>query len=135
MSESTPMAGNVLLDTNVVIALFAGDRAVLRRKRTSERVFVPATVIGELAYGALKSTQAHTNLAKIGELVNSSVVLPCDTATAHHYGEVKSQLHKSGQLLPDNDLWIAALALQHHLTLITRDGHFARIEGLSVEAW
>jgi len=40
-----------------------------------------------------------------------------------------------GRPIPDNDLWIAAVALQHRLILVTRDGHFSNINGLIVEFW
>jgi len=51
------------------------------------------------------------------------------------YGEIKSKLHRAGRPLPENDIWIAAIALQHDLTLATRDGHFAAIEGLRTILW
>ncbi|TDA70360.1 MAG: type II toxin-antitoxin system VapC family toxin [Clostridia bacterium] len=55
--------------------------------------------------------------------------------TAYYYGQVKAQLKVKGHPIPENDIWIAAAALQHGLTLVSRDTHFKPIEGLSLEAW
>lgn len=59
----------------------------------------------------------------------------CDEATARMYGEVKAALRKKGRPIPENDVWIAALARQYDLRLISRDKHFATVENLDVEAW
>ena len=65
----------------------------------------------------------------------AAAVLPCDRATAARYGELKAALRAQGTPIPENDLWIAALARQHALTLVTRDAHFAGVRGLVVERW
>ncbi|HID51436.1 MAG TPA: type II toxin-antitoxin system VapC family toxin [Anaerolineae bacterium] len=62
-------------------------------------------------------------------------MLSCDIGTAHVYGKVKDNLRKKGRPIPENDVWIAALAIEHNLTLATRDAHFAEIEKLETEAW
>jgi tRNA(fMet)-specific endonuclease VapC len=62
-------------------------------------------------------------------------VLACDAITATYYGNVKDQLRLKGKPIPENDIWIAALALQHDLVLISRDEHFKVIEQLKVETW
>ncbi|NJO80161.1 MAG: type II toxin-antitoxin system VapC family toxin, partial [Cyanobacteria bacterium RM1_2_2] len=51
------------------------------------------------------------------------------------YGEVKNKLRLKGRPLPENNIWIAALALQHALILITRDAHFQEVENLQTVAW
>ena len=122
------MSGRYLLDTNVVIALFAGEPAVRENAGRAEEVFVSSVAIGELCFGARKSGRARENLAR-------NVVLGCDTETAFHYGEIKNALRVKGHPLPENDIWMAAVALQHDLTLITRDAHFNEIEGLTTIAW
>ncbi|GAC1453024.1 MAG: hypothetical protein PVSMB4_13700 [Ktedonobacterales bacterium] len=55
--------------------------------------------------------------------------------TAHIYGQIKQDLKLSGRTIPDNDLWIAATALQYDVTLAARDAHFDWITGLRVEQW
>ena len=129
------MSGRYLLDTNIVIALFANDKPVLERLRQADEVFLPCIVLGELHYGARKSSRVESNLEKIEKFASSAVVLACDGATAPHYGKLKSQLRQKGRPLPENDVWIAAIARQHDLTLVSRDSHFDEVEELPVQAW
>jgi len=120
------MSGNYLLDTNIVIALFASDSAVTDRLEDAEEVFIPSIVLGELYYGAHKSSRAKENIARLDDFAASNVVLSCDTEIARRYGEVKDRLRQKGHPIPENDIWIAAIALHHGLTLVTRDMHLAR---------
>ena len=57
--------------------------------------------------------------------------LPCDFDTARLYGRIKAELRRKGKPIPENDIWIAAAAIQYGLTLVTRDRHFDFIDGLS----
>ena len=127
--------GRFLLDTNIVIALFAREAAVQQRLAEASEVFVPSIVLGELYYGARKSTRVIENLARIDEFVASSTVLLCDRATAQQYGDIKNKLRAKGRPIPENDIWIAAIAMQYQLTLVARDGHFHEVDGLQIEAW
>jgi tRNA(fMet)-specific endonuclease VapC len=88
-----------------------------------------------LCYGASKSGRAQENLARVDELVVNSTVLGCDAETARQYGEVKNKLRLIGRPLPENDIWIAALALQYKLILVTRDAHFQEVENLQTVTW
>lgn len=128
------MAGDVLLDTNVVIAFFAGDPGI-RSHLAAVDFFVPAIVLGELYAGALKSGRPAENLARIDAMIPPVAVLGCNAGTAHLYGDIKHNLLVKGRPIPDNDIWIAAIALQYTLALITRDNHFAEVAGLSVATW
>jgi tRNA(fMet)-specific endonuclease VapC len=129
------MSGRFLLDTNIVIALFANEAIVKNNLSQASEVFIPSFVIGELCYGARKSGRVQVNLAKVDELVANSTVLGCDAETARQYGEVKNKLRLKGRPLPENDVWIAALARQHDLILVTRDAHFQEVENLQTVAW
>lgn len=129
------MSGRFLLDTNIIIALFADEVDVKQNLATAEEVFLSSISLGELYYGARKSAKGGENLARIDEVAAESVVLACDTETARQYGDVKYRLRLKGHPLPENDIWIAALALQHNLTLATRDAHFREIEDLKTTTW
>ena len=129
------MSGRVLLDTNIVIALFAKEAVVQQRLAATEEVFVSSVVLGELYYGAQKSSRVEANIARVTTFATANAILVCDTVTAQDYGAIKNQLRAKGQPIPENDIWIAATAKQHQLTLVTRDGHFQAIEGLVVEQW
>ncbi|HEY9872823.1 MAG TPA: type II toxin-antitoxin system VapC family toxin [Candidatus Obscuribacterales bacterium] len=129
------MSGRYLLDTNIIIALFADEAVVKNNLAQTDEVFIPSIAIGELCYGARKSGRPEENLARVNELVANSTVIGCDAETARQYGEVKNKLRLRGRPLPENDIWIAALALQHGLTLVTRDAHFQEVENLQTVAW
>ncbi len=129
------MTGDYLLDTNVVIALFAADESVGRNLSQATEVFVSATVLGELHFGARKSARAETNTQRIDEFSAGVSVLVCDEDTSRHYGEIKHALGLQGTPLPENDIWIAATAMQYGLTLVTRDAHFRHVLELPIEEW
>jgi tRNA(fMet)-specific endonuclease VapC len=125
-----------ILDTNIVIGLFANDSSIIQKiKSFSGNIFISSIVLGELFYGAEQSTRKEENRKKIEELAEASLVLECDLDTARSYGQVKSYLKAKGSPIPENDIWIAALAVQHQLILVTRDKHFNSIETISIEAW
>ena len=128
------MAGRVLLDTNVIIAFFSGEKAVSQQFMDAE-VFLSSTVLGELYFGARKSAHAAANLARIEQFAASVQVLSCDADTAELYGKIRDQLRSKGRPIPENDIWIAAVALQHGMPLATRDDHFNEVDGLRIENW
>ncbi len=128
-------SGRYLLDTNIVIAIFADEVVVQERRRNVEKVFLPSLVIGELYFGARKSDRSTENLAKINEIVQQIRIIPCNLGTAQWYGIIKDQLRRKGCLIPDNDIWIAAIAMQRGLILVTRDAHFDEVESLQTEYW
>jgi tRNA(fMet)-specific endonuclease VapC len=129
------MNGRYLLDTNIVIALFANELDVKHKLASADQIFLPSIVVGELYYGAEKSEKIIQNLERIDELAANCVVLSCDTNTARHYGDIKNKLKIKGRPLPENDIWIASIAIQHELILVTRDEHFKEIENLKLERW
>ena len=129
------MNGRHLLDTNIIVALFKDDDDVRTQIAASSEVFVPAIAIGELFYGAQHSTRVEKNMKKVREFAANSTVLSIDLATAEYYGQIKSELKTKGHPLPENDVWIAAIAQQHSLTVVTRDQHFKEIDGLLLEEW
>jgi tRNA(fMet)-specific endonuclease VapC len=129
------MSGRLLLDTNIVIALFARDLAVAEHLDEAEEVSIASIVLGELYFGARRSGRMKENLARIDEFAVNSAVLGCDAETARYYGEIKNTLREKGRPIPENDIWIAAIALQYDLTLITRDAHFEEVDGLKAESW
>jgi len=129
------MNGEYLLDTNIVIALFANEAVIIDHLKDANEVFIPSIVIGELYYGARKSSRVKENLARIDEFAEDNVILNCDLETARSYSQVKFKLKEKGRPIPENDIWIAALALQHRLTLVSRDKHFSEVDGLTIEVW
>lgn len=134
-SGRTPMNGKLLLDTNAVVALFRRDAGVQLRLAGAAEVFVPIIVLGELHYGAAHSARAAENHAQVDQFAAASSILLCDLVTARRYGQLKQGLSRKGRPIPENDIWIAALAMQYSLTVVSLDKHFGEVDGLSIEAW
>jgi tRNA(fMet)-specific endonuclease VapC len=118
-----------------VILLLNGDKEVRNRVGEVDGSFVPTVVLGELFFGAYKSGTVKKNIRRIQEFIAGAAVLVCDEPTADQYGQVKNLLRAKGRPIPENDVWIAALARQHGLTLATRDEHFSAVDGLILERW
>ena len=129
------MSGESLLDTNIVIGLFAGEETILRRLEKNPRVFLSSIGVGELYYGARKSHRTEENLTRINQFIANIVVLACDLDTAVEYSLLKSELQRRGRPIPENDIWMAAIARQYGLRLVSRDAHFAEVDRLDWEQW
>ena len=129
------MSGKYLLDTNIVIALFAEDPSVQKHFAKAREIYIPSTVIGKLFFGAFKSSRPKENFTRIENFAAVSTVLICGIDTSREYGRIKNLLLKKGHPIPENDIWIAALAVEHDLSLVTRDEHFKNIDELKRTAW
>ena len=129
------MTGEFLLDTNTAIHLLSHDQAVEDQFRAKPEVLLPVFALGELYYGAQKSHKAQENCRKIELFAARIETLDADIGTAREFGRIKNELRLNGRMIPVNDLWIAALARQHDLTLVSRDRHFAEVESLRWEQW
>jgi tRNA(fMet)-specific endonuclease VapC len=122
----------VALDTNRLTDLFQGDLALAKWLGTCDEVWIPLFVLGEIKAGFQGGTQHSRNENLLREFLSKetvSVLLP-SRETAEQYARLFVQLKRAGTPVPDNDLWIAALALEHDLVLITRDKHFQHIPQL-----
>lgn len=125
----------ILLDTNIISAWLKGETAIADKINQSLEVYIPIQVLGELYFGAQYSTQLELNLRNIQKLANNYTVLNTDRETAIIYGIIKAALKKKGRPIPENDIWIATIAQQYQLILITRDKHFNEIDSLEIENW
>jgi predicted nucleic acid-binding protein len=124
---------NVALDTNAYSDFMRGEAGRVQIVRTARNIYLPLMVLGELRAGFAAGSQRSANAANLQRFLNTSrvsVLLP-DEQTTHHYAQLYLQLRKLGQPIPTNDLWIAALVLQHDLVLCTTDAHFQHIAQLA----
>ena len=129
------MNGKLLLDTNIVIALFKNDNLVIQKLAEAKETFISNITIGELYFDAYKSNKVESNIKQIDSFVASSVILNCDSTTAKYYGQIKHKLKVKGKPIPENDIWIAAIAMQYNLILVSRDKHLREIDDLSLHKW
>jgi tRNA(fMet)-specific endonuclease VapC len=92
-------------------------------------------VLGELYCGGQLSANPEKTLVGIEIFLNATVLLLPTAATAVHYGQMRASLAKAGTPIPENDIWIAALAQEFQLPLAARDKHFERVAGLMLLKW
>jgi tRNA(fMet)-specific endonuclease VapC len=129
------MSGRYLLDSNIVIALFAGEPLVAEKLETAHYAALNVVAYAELLSGSLRSARVRENVQRLEVFSSSVPLLDCDRATARVFASLNAELRKKGTPIPENDLWIASCAQQHGLTLVTRDQHFQRVPNLEIEAW
>jgi tRNA(fMet)-specific endonuclease VapC len=123
------VAVNVALDTNAYSEFMRGESTRVQIVRSARRLFLPLIVLGELRAGFTAGNRESDNSANLQRFLNSarvSVLLP-DEQTTHHYAQIHLQLRRQGLAIPTNDLWIAALTIQHGLILCTSDAHFKHL--------
>lgn len=124
----------VALDTNRYRDLCEGDEEVVRLLEDAESIHMPLIVIGELRAGFAFGRRGLENEAVLQRFLfkpGVEVLYPAD-ATTRHYASLFRQLRQKGTPIPTNDLWIAALVLEHELVLCSRDGHFREIPQLNI---
>jgi tRNA(fMet)-specific endonuclease VapC len=90
------MNGEFLLDTNIVVALLEDDQGVLKHLRLRPRISISVTVLGELYFGAFKSSKLNENLRPINDLLSEVPLIESDAETAHEYGMIKNELQLKG---------------------------------------
>jgi tRNA(fMet)-specific endonuclease VapC len=127
-----------MLDTNILIYTIRNRPTKVRKafKRHADYLAMSTVTLGELIYGAEKSTQSDRNLADIEALAARMDVIPFDSQAAIHFGQVRAELAKSGKLIGPYDLMIAGHARSRGLILVTNNlREFKRVPGLRVENW
>jgi tRNA(fMet)-specific endonuclease VapC len=116
----------VLIDTNRYRDFCSGIPEIVGLLKTAESIYLSFITLGELRAGFLFGIAGRQNERILGLFLNSPRVrtLWADENTTHHYARLLLQLRRQGSPIPTNDMWIAALALQHDLALCSRDSHF-----------
>ena len=128
-----------LLDANIVIYIRQNrPEGVLRRfaKLRPGEAAISVIAYGELLYGAMKSSQRESALERLRELSEALPALPLPERAAETYGFIRAELESKGEMIGNNDLWIAAHAMAAGLTLVTNnEKEFRRVRGLKVQNW
>jgi tRNA(fMet)-specific endonuclease VapC len=120
-----------IADTSAIIALLRGDVEVERA--IGEKIFALTFVsIAELSLGILKSSKREAAWTRVRQLLLDRPVFHPTAFTATIYARIYFDLQRKGTLIPINDIWIAALAIEVDLPILARDAHFSRVAGLKV---
>lgn len=125
----------MILDTNALSAFVDGDAALGEILRRQSRAAIPVIVLGEFRYGIAGSRHRSSYEKWLADHLRRFDILAVTEETAIAYAALRQTLKESGQPIPANDAWIAALALQHRLPLLSRDRHFDVVPDLRRSGW
>jgi tRNA(fMet)-specific endonuclease VapC len=125
----------MILDTNGLSAMADGDPGVAPILQQAAEIALPVIALGEYRYGIRQSRHRARYERWLNEVVTTCRVLSVDESTAAVYADIRGELKRAGRPIPGNDLWIAALARQHSLPLLSRDQHFDLVTGLTRIRW
>ena len=125
----------MILDTNALSAFVDGDAGVGEILRHQARVAIPVIVLGEFRYGIAQSRRRLAYVAWLDSHLPDFDILAVTDETAVAYAALRAALRRSGRPIPANDAWIAALALQHRLPVLSRDQHFDVVPDLERKRW
>ena len=125
----------MILDTNALSALAARDAALVKTIRSAPRLAVTLISLGEYEFGLRQSRHRSALENWLDAFLARADLLSPDRGTLKFYAEIRAQLKKDGIPIPANDCWIAALALQHRLPIVSRDRHFDAVKGVRRIGW
>ena len=124
----------LLIDTNRYTDLARNDAQTVAKLLDADEIVVPFVVLAELRSGFRNGTLSAKNESGLAKFLSNPkvrCVFP-DERTTHFYADLYALLRNQGTPIPTNDIWIAALAIQHSLPLYTRDSHFGKIPQLEL---
>lgn len=128
-----------LLDTNICIYIAKHNPPAVRarfERHAANELAMSVVTLGELRHGAEKSQAREKALATLNRLESSIQVAPLTVTAGEHYGQIRAALETRGQIIGNNDLWIAAHARAEGWILVTNnESEFKRVEGLQLENW
>jgi tRNA(fMet)-specific endonuclease VapC len=128
-----------LLDTNICIYIAKHNPPIVRERfarHAADELAMSVITLGELRFGAEKSQSRERALTVINQLERMMLIAPLSESVGEHYGQIRATLKRTGQIIGNNDLWLAAHARSEGWILVTNnEREFIRVEGLQVENW
>lgn len=121
-----------LLDTNVLVRLFNGDKKITDYLSKQNDIRLSSISLGELLFGTEKSRRTEENKNKAIAFFSRYNLYETSEEVAAEYGKIKFALLKTGNPIPENDLWLAAVAKANDFAIVTQDKHFKKIADLSI---
>ena len=125
----------LILDTNALSAFADGDPGMAGALGDQAQLAIPVVVLGEYLYGIRRSRFRKRYERWLDEGADAFTILDIGAATASHYAAIRQELRDAGSPIPTNDVWIAALSREYRWPVLTRDRHFAAVNGLRVRTW
>jgi len=125
----------MLLDTIALSAWADGDASLMPILRPAQLIALPVVALGEYRFGIRQSRRREFYEEWLGVFITQCTVLSVDALTTIQYAAIRSELKKIGRPSPANDIWIAALARQYGLPIISRDQHFDSVSGITRISW
>ena len=120
----------MILDTNALSACADGLPALRKPLRTADRLIVPSVVLGEFYFGVRQSRHRSRYETWLRQFLPYTEVATVTSATADAHADIRLELKQAGSPISPNDVWIAALARQHGLAVLSNDGDFDVVSGV-----
>lgn len=96
---------------------------------------IPVLVLGEFRYGISGSRHRRAYEAWLDQHLGDFDLLAITAETTLPYATLRATLRQKGRPIPANDAWIAALAMQHDLPIVSRDEHFDALSEVQRMSW
>lgn len=125
----------MILDTNALSAFFDGELAVVELLGQLSDLYLPVIVMGEYQFGLRASRLKKARESQLLAFARACTVLPILESSVTFYAAIRDSLRRAGTPIPENDIWIAALALEYQLPVLTRDQHFLKVKQIKTQTW
>src|SRR5262245_9119935 len=125
----------MILDTNALSAFAEGEQAVREAITAHSGPYLPVIVLGEYRFGVMAAREREKRLAWLAGLEREWSMLEITAQTSVRYAEIRNDLKSKGTPIPSNDVWIAALAREHGLPILSNDPHFDLVLGIQRMGW
>jgi len=125
---------SLLLDTNAYTGLIKGDTVIYEQITQADIVYMSVIILGELYTGFYGGSKPDWNISVLKDFLEKETIKIINVTheTAKIFGRIKNELRQKAKMIPINDIWIAAQAIETNSILLTRDKHFANISALKM---
>ncbi len=124
-----------LFDTNIIIGFLKNDTNIVSKLSSEQEVNISVVTVGEMLFGANNSGNPIENTMLYKELFKHCIIHNISEITSEYYAEIRHLLKIAGNPIPENDIWIAAIAKEKNMIIVTRDKHLNQLEFIKTEAW
>lgn len=125
----------MIVDTNGLSAWWLDEPELIHHLAHADRLCIPVPALADFCFGVLKSRFCQRMTDWLEQALATTTILSADGGTTRYYAAIRRELEAAGTPIPMNDLWIAAIARQHQLHVISRDAHFDKVSGLARIGW